>query len=132
MWEQIKGLADDGTAVQKRVRFAGLDGYLMSKVEVAWRRGLPKDYYDLVYTLLYNREGGPSQAARRLRTGKFRDRIRVERNPWAELRARFHDSSGIGPASYADQASLVDPASDVSQLRQDAVSAVGEFLKGVE
>jgi hypothetical protein len=47
-WEELSGDLADGTRVTQRVRFAGLEGYLMSKVHVAWRRGLAKDYYDLV------------------------------------------------------------------------------------
>lgn len=100
----------------------------MSKVHVAWRRGLDKDYYDLVYTLLYNRLGGPKEAAEALARGRFRDRIKLSSGPWPEIRARFTGASDTGPQSYADQALQADPETDHAQARQDAVGAIAEFL----
>lgn len=127
-WVELTGKLPDGTAVTERVRFAGLEGYLMSKIHVAWRRGLNKDYYDLVYTLLYNRLGGPIEAADALANGKFRDRINLSSGPWPEIRARFTSASDTGPQSYADQATQADPETDHAQARQDAVGAIAEFL----
>lgn len=127
-WEELSGKFADGTPVTHRVRFAGLEGYLMSKIHVAWRRGLDKDYYDLVYTLLYNRLGGPVEAAEALANGRFRDRINLSSGPWPEIRARFSDASNTGPQSYADQARQADPSTDHAQARQDAVGTIAEFL----
>lgn len=127
-WEELSGEIADGTLVTHRVRFAGLEGYLMSKIHVAWRRGLEKDYYDLVYTLLYNRLGGPVEAAAALANGRFRDRINLSSGPWPEIRARFTSASDTGPQSYADQARQADPSTDHAQARQDAVGAIAEFL----
>ena len=70
-WVELAGKLPDGATVTDRVRFAGLEGYLMSKIHVAWRRGLAKDYYDLVYTLLYNRLGGPSKQQTLWRSASF-------------------------------------------------------------
>ncbi len=42
------------------VRFAGLGGYVMSKAAAVVARGTDKDYYDLVFVLIYNGEGGPA------------------------------------------------------------------------
>lgn len=131
-WQELSGQLADGTRVTQRVRFAGLEGYLMSKVHVAWRRGLAKDYYDLVYTLLYNRRGGPREVADALARGKFRDRINLAMGPWPEIRARFTHANDIGPQSYADQAVQADPATDHAQARQDAVGAVADFLERLE
>jgi hypothetical protein len=131
-WEELSGDLPGGTRVTQRVRFAGLEGYLMSKVHVAWRRGLAKDYYDLVYTLLYNRLGGPREAADALAGGKFRDRIKLATGPWPEMRARFTHANDIGPQSYADQAAQADPTTDHAQARQDAVAAVADFLEQLE
>lgn len=127
-WVELSGKAANGATVTERVRFAGLEGYLMSKIHVAWRRGLDKDYYDLVYTLLYNRLGGPTQAAEALARGRFRDRINISSGPWPEIRARFTASTDGGPQSYADQATQADPETDHAQARQDAVGAITEFL----
>lgn len=131
-WEELSGEFADGTLVTHRVRFAGLEGYLMSKIHVAWRRGLAKDYYDLVYTLLYNRLGGPKEAADTLARGKFRDRINLAAGPWPEIHARFSHANDIGPQSYADQAVQADPTMDHAQARQDAVAAVADFLEQLE
>jgi len=127
-WVELTGKLPDGATVTKRVRFAGLEGYLMSKIHVAWRRGLDKDYYDLVYTLLYNRLGGPIEAANALTNGKFRDRINLSSGPWPEIRARFTSAKDTGPQSYADQATQADPETDHAQARQDAVGAIAGFL----
>lgn len=127
-WVELTGQLTNGTTVTERVRFAALEGYLMSKIHVAWQRGLDKDYYDLVYTLLFNRLGGPVEAGEALANGKFRDRINLSIGPWPELRARFTSASDTGPKSYADQAIQADPATDHAQARQDALGAIADFL----
>ncbi|HYN37528.1 MAG TPA: hypothetical protein VEV82_11215, partial [Actinomycetota bacterium] len=127
-WVELTGKLADETLVTERVRFAGLEGYLMSKFHVARSRGLDKDYYDLVYTLLYNRLGGPVEAAEALASGKFRNRIKLSSDPWQEIRARFAGASDTGPQGYADQALQADPGADHAQARQDAVGAITEFL----
>lgn len=111
-----------------RIRFAGLQGYLMSKVHVARERGADKDYYDLVYTLLYNRLGGPREAAMVLREGKFASRIDLNASVWKELAARFETVTDQGPGGYAGEAQRVNPTLDYAQLRQDAVGVVRDFL----
>ncbi|MGH8924545.1 MAG: hypothetical protein ACRDWA_07935 [Acidimicrobiia bacterium] len=127
-WEELSGKLDDDATVARRVRFAGLEGYLMSKIHVTWRRGAPKDYYDLVYTLLYNRLGGAEGVADVFAAGRFRKRIDLASGPWPEIRARFTKATDIGPESYANQAVQADPATDRAQARQDAVGAVAGFL----
>lgn len=131
-WEEVTADLADGELHSVRVRFAGLQGYLMSKAFAARTRGLDKDYYDFVYTLLYNRLGGPSQAAEALAGGKFSDRTNVLLDPWPELRARFVDPQDFGSASYAEGALLADPTGDVAVLRQDAIGAVTEFFEALE
>lgn len=61
-WEGLSGELADGTMVTIRVRFAGLQGYLLSKCVAVRTRAATKDYYDLAYVLLHNRAGGPEQA----------------------------------------------------------------------
>lgn len=100
----------------------------MSKIHVAKERGQEKDYYDLVYTLLFNKLGGPSQVGEALREGKFGSRINLQSSLWKEVTARFEAVSDQGPKGYAEEALRADPTGDYAQLRQDAVGAVQEFL----
>src|SRR6185503_19844052 len=69
--QQLTGALADGTRVTVSVRFAGLEGYLLSKCVAARTRAATKDYYDLAHVLLHNHAGGPEQAARRLLAGKL-------------------------------------------------------------
>ena len=82
-----------------------------------------------IYTLLYNRLGGPVEAADALANGKFRDRINLSSGLWPEIRARFTNASDNGPWAYADQAMQAEPGIDHAQARQDAVGAVMDFVE---
>lgn len=110
------------------VRFAGLEGFVMSKAHVAWRRGAPKDYYDLVYVLIYSPAGDPADVGDVLAAGRFGERIDLTAGPWPELRARFQSAHDIGAASYSEQAVQADPSLDPAVARQDATGAVMAFL----
>jgi hypothetical protein len=125
--EELSG-SIDGEPVAVIAKYAGLEGYLMAKAYSVRERGLDRDYYDLVFVLLYNRAGGPAQAAALLREGKFSDDVNAARSTVREIAARFEDANGFGPESYAAQALGVDPGADGAQLRQDAVGAVAEFI----
>lgn len=127
-WEELTATLPSSEVVRIQCRFAGLEGYLMSKVHVAKDRGLEKDYYDLVYTLLYNRLGGPTQAAAALASGPFASRIDPQASAWRELAARFEGPNDVGPRGYAEGALRADPTVDEAPSRQDAVGAVQEFL----
>jgi hypothetical protein len=48
-WEELTGELADGSTAAVRARFAGLEGYLLSKCVAARTRAATKDYYDLVY-----------------------------------------------------------------------------------
>jgi len=61
-WQHITGELDDGTEVQVSVRYAGLQGYLLSKCVALRSRAAVKDYYDLAYVLLHSHAGGPVDA----------------------------------------------------------------------
>lgn len=128
-WEELTGQLPDGTVVTVRVRFAGLQGYLLSKCVVARTRGVVKDYYDLVYVLLQNRAGGPEQAAQQLLNGPFAEDLPGLRSTFLELRARYSSTSDIGPSGYAEQALQVEPEADERELRADAVDAVQRFFE---
>lgn len=67
------------------VRFAGLEGYLLSKCVLARTRTAAKDYYDLVYVLMNNRAGGPEQAAMQLLAGELATDLRALRSTFIEI-----------------------------------------------
>lgn len=126
--QTITGELQDGTLATIRVPFAGLCGYLLAKAMAVTERGKEKDYYDLVYVLLYNRRGGPGAVATALKESQFAGRLNTLASTWRELGARFQTAETIGPRSYSAQAYLANPTADRLILRQDAVAAVTEFL----
>jgi hypothetical protein len=128
-WEELTGELADGTVVTVRVRFAGLQGYLLSKCVAARTRAAAKDYYDLVYVLLHNRAGGPEEAARQLLGGALTDELAALHTTFLELKGRYSTTTDVGPRWYADQALEVDPDANESELRADAVDAVQRFLE---
>ncbi len=127
-WENIAGTLADGTEAQVRVRFAGLQGYLLSKCVALRSRAATKDYYDLAYVLLHNRAGGPEDAAHALLGGKLASALTPLRSTLIEVRERYRHTSDIGPRSYAEQAIQVDPETPEAELRADAVDAVQRFF----
>lgn len=127
-WEQLSGETADGTRVTVTVRFAGLEGYLLSKCVVARMRAVTKDYYDLVYVLLHNRAGGPEQAAQQLRNGKLASELSALSSTFLELGARNGRTTDSGPIGYAEQALQVEPDADQSLMRADAVDVVQRFI----
>lgn len=127
-WEQLHGRLPDGTHVEARARFAGLEGYLLSKCVAVRTRAAVKDYYDLAYVLQHNRAGGPEQAARQLHDGDLQDALVPLRITFLEVRERYRKPSDNGPHAYAEQALQVDPAADEAELRADAVDVVQRFF----
>lgn len=111
-----------------RVRFAGLQGYLLSKCVAVRTRAATKDYYDLAYVLLHNRAGGPEGAADRLLSGQLADAVGSLRSTFLEVRERYRRPADIGLRSYAEQAVQVDPEAHHAILRADAVDAVQRFF----
>jgi hypothetical protein len=126
--EELRGHLADGTPVAVRARFAGLEGYLLSKCVAVRTRGATKDYYDFVYVLLHNRAGGPDQAAQRLLDGELAHALVALRTTFLEVRERYVKTADIGPASYAEQALEVEPEADGALLRADAVDVVQRFF----
>lgn len=114
------------------VRFAGLEGYLMAKAHALRERGAGKDYYDFVYMLLFNKLGGPREAAEALGSGVFAKGLNLATDPWPEIRARFTSSTDVGPRFYSEEALQADPGGDPAALRQDAVGAVTDFLNRLQ
>ncbi len=131
-WEELSGELTDGTLVTVRVRFAGLQGYLLSKCVAVRTRGATKDYYDLAYVLLHNRAGGPEQAAQQLLDGELAAELPALRSIFLEVRERYANTTDIGALGYAEQALEVEPEANASQLRADAVDAVQRFFAALD
>lgn len=127
-WAELRGELADGTTATVRVRFAGLQGYLLSKSVAARTRAAPKDYYDLVYVLQHNRAGGPEQAAHRLLNGVFADELDSLKTTFVEVRERYVGTADSGPVGYARQALEVQPEVSEMELRADAVDVVQRFF----
>jgi hypothetical protein len=128
-WEELRAAGPDGGPMTVMVRFAGLCGYLLSKIVAARTRGKDKDYYDLAYVLIHNRAGGPRQAAELLLTARFRDAVVDLRATLEEIGARFLGAADFAAQSYAEQMRIVDPELEEATLRTDARTAVAEFLE---
>jgi hypothetical protein len=129
--EDLTGRLADGTAVTVRARFAGLQGYLLSKCVAVRTRAATKDYYDLVYVLQHNRLGGPEQAAEQLLSGDLAGELAGLRTTFIEIRERYGRTADVGPASYAEQALQVDPTANAALLHADAVDVVQRFIKSL-
>lgn len=109
------------------VRFAGLGGYLLSKAAAVARRGADKDYYDLVFVILYNSRGGPTAAARStleaLPSPPLDDHLGVLTRALDE----FSSERERGPGIFAEQMQASGSTVDIEILIQDAISAVAEY-----
>jgi hypothetical protein len=122
----------DGTHVTVDARFAGLEGYLLSKCVALRARAATKDYYDFVYVLLHNRAGGPEQAARRLLDGGLANALPSLRTTLREVRERYVKTNESGPIGCAEQALEVEPDADAALLRADAVDVVQRFFAALD
>lgn len=129
--ETLTGQLPNDEFATVKVNFAGLGGYLMAKLVAARERGKEKDYYDLTYVLLNNRADGPRQAGEQLADRQFADDVRARLSLFREMRARFSTSQDTGPNGYASQTLQVDPEADAAILREDAVSAMADFIDGL-
>jgi hypothetical protein len=129
--ETLTGQLPNDELVTVNVNFAGLSGYLMAKLVAARERGNDKDYYDLAYVLLNNRAGGPREAGEQLAGGQFADDIRARLSLFREIKARFSTAQDTGPRGYAAQTLQIEPEAAASVLREDAVSAMADFIDGL-
>lgn len=130
-WQELTGRLADGTEGTTRVRFAGLQGYLLSKCVAVRTRAATKDYYDFAYVLLHNRAGGPEQVAQQLLEGNFANDLSALRSTFLEIQARYTKTSDDGPSGYAEQTLQVEPEADDGGLRADAVDAVQRFFESL-
>ncbi len=127
-WKTLTGDLADGTPVTVKARFAGLEGYLMSKCVALRTRAATKDYYDFVYVLTHNQAGGPEDAARRLSESELADSLPSLRPTLLEVKERYVKTTDSGPVGYAEEALQVDPDADRALLRADAVDVVQRFF----
>jgi hypothetical protein len=114
-----------------RVRFAGLDGYLLTKCVAVRYRGKDKDHYDLAFVLIHNHAGGPDGAARQLLDGKLADRLPALRSTFLEVRERFYSVTSPGPKGFAAESLRADPSAQEDEMRARAVAAVDQFIKAL-
>jgi hypothetical protein len=128
---ELSATLPDAGAVSVTARFAGLAGYLLSKCAAIRNRAEAKDFYDFVYVLMHNDEGGPQEAAARVNQEPFAVARRELRSTFIEVRARYGRTADAGPAGYAAQALRVRPDDDSSRLRAQAVAAVAAFFDAV-
>ena len=117
-----------GTRTTVSTRFAGLGGYLLSKLVAVRTRAATKDYSDFIYVLVNSDEGGPAGAAATLRDGALAEALRGLQSTIIEVRERFSHAMDYGPQQYAEQAEQANPGSDLAMLRADAVTAAQEFF----
>lgn len=132
VWKKLAGRLANGTHITVDARFAGLEGYLLSKCIALRTRAATKDYYDFVYVLLQNRAGGPAQAAWQLLDGGLADALPSLRTTLLEVRERYVKTTDSGPVGYAEQALAVEPDADPALLRADAVDAVQRFFAALD
>jgi hypothetical protein len=110
------------------IRVATLPAYLLAKIHAAHGRNLEKDWYDVAYVLLYNDDGGPVQAARRV-AKRFRDMlVGSTETALSELTANFTDADSHGSVAYATTMVGMHSDLDLDVLANDAVAAVATFM----
>ena len=121
----------DGVPRTVEVSFAGLAGFLLAKAAAAHSRRKSKDWYDIAFVLLHNREGGPSPAVAAVRS-KFGDELTgAMRRALDDLLASFQSAHAQGPDAYVGQMLANDPELDAATLRADAILAVEMFHTGL-
>lgn len=104
------------------LQFASLGGYLLAKAAAAFDRGLDKDFYDLAFHLLYNKEGGPAAAGRAVRAASDDEAAEYARIFLAVL-AMFDDPAGPAARAYAELRAQDGVTMAVDLLAQDAAAA---------
>lgn len=127
---EISGERLDGAGESKVfLRVTNLLPYTVLKIFAFQDRHENKDAYDLVFTIL-NFEGGPWAAGLAASSSPVLGHPQVT-EALVTLEERFQDVSQDGPHAYA--AFLADPGDEEgrARLRQEAVAAIREFLRGL-
>jgi len=114
---------DEHTRSMVKIPFAGLGGYTLAKAAAAHHRGEPRDFYDLVYVLIYNTDGAPEAVARAavaaLPPRPHTDHLALLR---ATLTA-LTDPDGTAARAYASQRVHDGDSTAEAVLAQDAATA---------
>lgn len=128
-WE-LRSIAAQIAGVEQTValRVATLPAYLLAKTHAAHGRGLPKDWYDIVYVLLHNDDSGPSTGGRRVRDQFGDDLVGATVTALSEPSANFADDAAQGSVAYASTMLGIHPELDHDVLANDAVAAVAAFM----
>lgn len=119
------------------VQVAGLGGYVLAKAAAADGRGEDRDFYDLVFVLIFNDAGGPSAAARAVGQclARIDDPIGTREITYVPKLRRalddITDGAREGAWAYARVRQQVGAAEDQAMLVEDAVSAVMEFREAL-
>lgn len=121
----------DGVVQTVDVTFAGLAGFLLAKAAAAHSRRKSKDWYDIAFVLLHNRDGGPTSAVTAVRTRFARELVGTTRRTLDDLLANFQSSRDQGPEAYVSQMLLDHPDADAATLAADAILAVETFHAGL-
>ena len=120
----------DGVPVHVEMNVTGLAGFLVAKIEAAYSRRQPKDWYDIAFVLRHNDRGGPEAAADAV-LSRFSDDLNALRPAIADLGANFADVDAQGPDAYASQVTFDHPDLNSATARADAVLAVEAFIAGL-
>jgi hypothetical protein len=121
----VRAVASDGRGLSGPVgiRFASLGGYVLSKAAAAFGRALDKDFYDLAFVLLHNREGGPAAAARGAYSALPSEPLMDYPRVFGAVLDVFADPGGPAARAYGEQRARDGVGVDVDVLAQDAVAA---------
>jgi hypothetical protein len=126
---EIEGERLDGGGRSKvTARVAGLLPYAVLKILAFQDRHENKDAYDLVFTLM-NHPDGPRAAGEIAAHSSIAQHAHVEEALFL-LEERFRDAGQDGPNAYATFLATPDDEEEKARLRQEAVAAAREFLRG--
>jgi hypothetical protein len=115
-----------GVRYTVEVNVTGLAGFLLAKTAAAHGRRKTKDWYDIAFVLRHNNEGGPQEAADRVRA-LFAPDLAGMASALDDLAANFNSPGDQGPVAYAEQFAVDHPDSDQEALKADAVFVVNAF-----
>jgi hypothetical protein len=118
----VVGSGDAGVRGPLGVRFASLGGYVLSKAAAAFNRRLDKDFYDLAFVLLHNREGSPAAAGRAAYSAIPGEPLMDYPRALRAVLDMFADPVGPAARAYAEERARDGVAVSADVLAQDAVA----------
>ena len=124
----LTGTIEDGTEVEVVADFAGLGGYLLSKLVAARTRAKTKTTTTSSTCSSTTRQAAPPER----RNGYSMSDLPALESRWQARSPRFvavPTDIGLRAQQYAEQAEQANPGGDVARHRADAVSAASEFFE---